>query len=181
MATFSANVLQWVIYDAYQEDYEAQELEKLRERERKEKEKVPVSKHPTSEVKKSSGRAQLSEAVQGRVLECWKVLERMLNQNTYDEIAKGKYNITESFFYLNQFFPLSSFSILIKIDYRYWEDPSDEYRDEEGTLLPLWKFVYEKTKKNTVTDICWNPWYYDLFAVCFGFRKVFFLLISFIS
>ncbi|KAI4468627.1 dynein intermediate chain [Holotrichia oblita] len=142
MATFSANVLQWVIYDAYLEDYAAQELEKLRERERKEKEKVPVAKHPAVEVKKPSGRAQLSEAVQGRVLECWKVLERMLNQNTYDEIAK---------------------------DYRYWEDPSDEFRDEEGTLLPLWKFVYEKTKKNTVTDICWNPWYYDLFAVCFGF------------
>ncbi|GJQ66498.1 hypothetical protein Trydic_g4490 [Trypoxylus dichotomus] len=142
MATFSANVLQWVIYDAYQEDYAAQELEKLKERERKEKEKVPVSKHPTSQPKIATGRAQLSEAVQGRVLECWKVLERMLNQNTYDEIAK---------------------------DYRYWEDPSDEFRDEEGTLLPLWKFIYEKTKKNTVTDICWNPWYYDLFAVCFGF------------
>lgn len=107
MATFSANVLQWVIYDAYIEDYAAQELEKLRERERKEKEKVPVSKHPAPEVKKPSGRAQLSEAVQGRVLECWKVLERMLNQNTYDEIAKGKLDyfffllkaITDIFYY----------------------------------------------------------------------------------
>lgn len=56
-------------------------------------------------------------------------------------------------------------------DYRYWDDPSDEYREEEGTLLPLWKFTYDKTKKNTVTDIEWNPYYYDLFAVCFGFCK----------
>lgn len=56
-------------------------------------------------------------------------------------------------------------------DYRYWEDPSDEYRDEEGTLLPLWKFVYEKTKKNSVTALVWNPRYYDLFAVAFGCCK----------
>ncbi|XP_060526762.1 dynein intermediate chain 2, ciliary isoform X2 [Cylas formicarius] len=140
IAVFSANVLQWVIYDAYQKDYEAQQLEKELEKERKEKEKAPVSKHPS--VKKTPGKAQLSDAVQGRAFECWKVLERMINQNTYDDIAK---------------------------DYRYWDDPSDEFRDEEGTLLPLWKFSYERTKKNTVTDIEWNPYYYDLFAVCFGF------------
>lgn len=53
-------------------------------------------------------------------------------------------------------------------DYRYYEDPSDEFRDEEGTLLPLWKFQYEKTKKMNVTDMCFNTMYYDLFAVCFG-------------
>lgn len=54
------------------------------------------------------------------------------------------------------------------LDYRYWEDPSDEFREEEGTLLPLWKFSYEKTKKMNVTDLCFNTLYYDLFAVCFG-------------
>lgn len=140
MATFCANVLQWVIYDAYQKDFEAQQLEKELERERKERDKAPVSRHQVS--KKGQGRAQLSEAVQGRVLDCWKVLERMINQNTYDDIAK---------------------------DYRYWDDPSDEFRDEEGTLLPLWKFTYDRTKKNTITDLEWNPYYYDLFQVCFGF------------
>ncbi|XP_076260407.1 dynein intermediate chain 2, ciliary [Rhynchophorus ferrugineus] len=140
MATFSANVLQWVIYDGYQKDFEAQQLEKELERERKEKEKAPVSKHQPQ--RKTPGRSQLSEAVQGRVLECWRVLERMINQNTYDDIAK---------------------------DYRYWDDPSDEFREDEGTLLPLWKFTYDRTKKNTITDLEWNPYYYDLFAVCFGF------------
>ncbi|VEN52191.1 unnamed protein product, partial [Callosobruchus maculatus] len=142
MANFSANVLQWVIYDAYQEDFAAQQLEKELERERKEKEKMSIGKPQPK--KATMGRAQLSEAVQGRVLECWKVLERMINQNTFNDIAK---------------------------DYRYWDDPSDEYRDEEGTLLPLWKFTYDKTKKHTVTDIEWNPFYYDLFAVCFGFLE----------
>lgn len=57
-------------------------------------------------------------------------------------------------------------------DYRYYEDPSDEFRDEEGTLLPLWKFTYEKTKKMNVTDMCFNTLYYDLFAVCFGSRNI---------
>lgn len=54
------------------------------------------------------------------------------------------------------------------IDYRYYEDPSDEFREDDGTLLPLWKFTYDKCKKMSVTDICLNTFYYDLFAVCFG-------------
>lgn len=143
MATFSAQVLQWVIYDAYQKDYEQQQLEKELEREKKEKEKAPISKHTAVGSKKST-KGQLGEEVQARVLESWKVLERMINQNTYRDIAQ---------------------------DYRYWDDPSDEYRGEEGTLLPLWKFTHDKAKKNTVTDLNWNPNYYDLFVVCFGFRK----------
>lgn len=55
-----------------------------------------------------------------------------------------------------------------EIDYRYWDDPSDEFKDGEGSLLPLWKFNYEKTKKHDVTDMCFNHRYYDLFAVAFG-------------
>jgi hypothetical protein len=31
-------------------------------------------------------------------------------------------------------------------DFRFYEDGSDEFRDVEGTLLPLWKFEYEKAK-----------------------------------
>lgn len=54
------------------------------------------------------------------------------------------------------------------IDYRYWNDPSDEFKDGEGSLLPLWKFQYEKTKKHDVTGMCFNARYYDLFAVSFG-------------
>lgn len=89
MATFSVLVLQWVIYDAYQKDYEQQQLEKELEREKKEKEKAPISKLQAVGPKKST-RGQLGEAVQARVLECWKVLERMINQNTYRDIAQGK-------------------------------------------------------------------------------------------
>lgn len=53
-------------------------------------------------------------------------------------------------------------------DFKYWEDTSDEYRDSEGTLLPLWKFSYEKAKKLAVTSLCWNPKYKDLFAASYG-------------
>lgn len=65
----------------------------------------------------------------------------MVNQNTYDDIAQ---------------------------DFKYWEDPSDEYRDNEGTMLPLWRFSYEKAKKLAVTSLCWNPMYKDLFAASYG-------------
>lgn len=54
------------------------------------------------------------------------------------------------------------------LDYRYYEDPSDEFREDDGTLLPLWKFTYDKCKKMSVTDICLNTYYFDLYAVCFG-------------
>jgi len=45
---------------------------------------------------------------------------------------------------------------------------SDEYRDQEGTLLPLWKFAYDRSKKLAITSLCWNPKYRDLFAVSHG-------------
>ena len=49
-----------------------------------------------------------------------KIIERMVNQNTYDDITQ---------------------------DYKFWEDASDQYRDGEGTLLPLWKFFNEKATR----------------------------------
>ncbi|KAA0189151.1 Dynein intermediate chain [Fasciolopsis buskii] len=70
-----------------------------------------------------------------------KIVERMINQNTHDEIAQ---------------------------DFRYYEDPSDEFREQHGTLLPLWMFTFEKAKKLAVTALCWSPRYSDLFAVGHG-------------
>lgn len=93
---------------------------------------------------KKGGKAALAEELNRKYLKCWQILERMINQNIFDEIAQ---------------------------DYRYFEDPADEMREEEGNLLPLWNFHYEKTKKLNVTDIYFNPHYYDLLAVCFGNRE----------
>lgn len=70
-----------------------------------------------------------------------KIMERMVNQNAENEVYH---------------------------DFKYWEDRSDEFRDGEGTLLPLWRFSSEKAKKKMVTCIKWNPHYSDLCAVGFG-------------
>ena len=56
-------------------------------------------------------------------------------------------------------------------DFKYWEDISDEYKEQEGSLLPLWKFSYDKAKKLAVTALCWNPRYKDLFVVGHGSCK----------
>jgi len=70
-----------------------------------------------------------------------KILERMVNQNAEDEVFQ---------------------------DFKYWEDASDFYRNGEGSLLPLWRFNTERTKRKQVTSLCWNPNYPDLFAVGYG-------------
>ena len=57
------------------------------------------------------------------------------------------------------------------IDFKYWEDASDEFRETEGTLLPLWKFSFERAKNLEITSLCWNPAYKDLFAAGFGSCK----------
>ncbi|XP_034947579.1 dynein intermediate chain 2, ciliary [Chelonus insularis] len=134
-ASFNSAVFQWVIFDEYQEDYERQQREK-------EKEKKPLPQQKKGEdmtVKKKT--LIESVAVNQRMLQAAKTLDRMVNQNIFNEILQ---------------------------DYRYWNDPSDEFKDGEGSLLPLWKFQYEKTKKHDVTDLCFNARYYDLFAVSFG-------------
>lgn len=60
---------------------------------------------------------------------------------------------------------------MIFLDFKYYEDMSDEFRDQEGTLLPLWKFSYDKSKRLAVTSVCWNPKYKDLFCVAHGSCK----------
>ncbi|KAM9102070.1 dynein axonemal intermediate chain 1 isoform 2-T2 [Sarcophilus harrisii] len=130
------NPLRWEIYDAYMEDLEKQEKSK-----EKEKGKGPVAKKvgKMKERKKASMESQSDDIT--KVTQAAKIVERMVNQNTYDDIAQ---------------------------DFKYYEDAADEYRDQEGTLLPLWKFTYDKAKRLAVTALCWNPKYKDLFAVGHG-------------
>ena len=70
-----------------------------------------------------------------------KITERLVNQNAQDEIYQ---------------------------DFKYWEDASDQFRQGEGSLLPLWRFTTERMKRKQVTALCWNPKYSDLFAVGYG-------------
>ena len=70
-----------------------------------------------------------------------KIMERLVNQNAEDEIYQ---------------------------DFKYWEDASDQFREGEGSLLPLWRFTTDRSKRKQVTALCWNPKYSDLFAVGYG-------------
>ncbi|XP_030276923.1 dynein, axonemal, intermediate chain 1, paralog 2 [Sparus aurata] len=134
---FSATASQWEIYDAYVEELQKQEKNK-------EKQKAAPSKKDSDKSKKKTmlTEAQMDDmSKMGKLSKKSTILERMVNQNTFDDVAQ---------------------------DFKYFEDGSDEFRDKEGTLLPLWKFHYDKAKRLSVTALCWNKKYQDLFAVGMG-------------
>lgn len=137
---YAGQATQWDMFDAYMEDHE-----RKREAERKQK-----KSGKGGEADKKGGEADggkltvptLESTIHGaEMAHASKILERMVNQNTYDDITH---------------------------DFRFWEDASDLYREGEGTLLPLWKFYNERTKRKHVTSVKWNPEYPDLFAVGYG-------------
>lgn len=54
-------------------------------------------------------------------------------------------------------------------DYKYYEDTTEDTESRNyGSVLPLWRFSTERSRKKHVTSICWNPKYMDLFAVGYG-------------
>jgi dynein intermediate chain 1 len=54
-------------------------------------------------------------------------------------------------------------------DYQYYKDDTeDPETGNYGSVLPLWRFSTEKSRKKNVTSIQWNPKYRDLFAVGYG-------------
>ncbi|KAJ3214547.1 cytoplasmic dynein with WD40 domain [Dinochytrium kinnereticum] len=142
---FSYTVNQWSIFDAYLEDFQLKE--------KMAKEKAKGSGPAGAKIHKDDDKQAIlpSENHNEESLVYYKnpelrkaivIIERMANQNTFDDIAQ---------------------------DYKYWEDASDELGDKRsGTLLPLWKFMCEKEKRKQVTSICWNPQNPDLFAVGYG-------------
>ena len=71
----------------------------------------------------------LHDQRQRRMLTSAKIVERMLNLNTFGELAR---------------------------DYRFYEDPADEYKDGEGTLLPLWTFK-GRLRKKIEFSLSWRP------------------------
>ncbi|XP_072239153.1 dynein, axonemal, intermediate chain 1, paralog 2, partial [Leuresthes tenuis] len=133
-STFSATANQWEIYDSYLEELQRQERNK-------EKQKATQLKKDNDKSKKKLILMETQNDDVTKVGKTSKIFERMVNQNTLDDIAQ---------------------------DFKYFEDASDEFREQEGTLLPLWKFQYDKAKKLSVTALCWNSKYQDMFAVGMG-------------
>lgn len=130
-ATISGACTQWEIYDEYIKDFERQRIDDLA--------KQKGAKKPSSDKAQGTGKASGDESPE--FMRCLRILDRMVNQNMFEEIA---------------------------MDFKYWDDASDVFRQGEGTLLPLWRFHPEKSKRKQVTSICWNPLYLDMFAVGYG-------------
>ncbi|XP_077459012.1 dynein axonemal intermediate chain 1-like [Stigmatopora argus] len=126
---YYATAYQWDIYDVYMAELQKQEMmkEKQKDSDRDKTKKMMLIETPSDDVTKVSKSAKL--------------LERMVNQNTFNEVAQ---------------------------DFKYFEDAADEYREQEGTVLPLWKFTYDKAKMMCVTALCWNYIYPDFFGVGLG-------------
>jgi dynein intermediate chain 1 len=119
-------------------DQYIREIEAAKEREKEDKQKTKHSYEEDTDKKKKS---DADPTYSDSMKLSIKIMERMVNQNAENEVYH---------------------------DFKYWEDKSDEFRDGEGTLLPLWRFSSEKAKRKQVTSIKWNPRYNDLCAVGFG-------------
>eukprot|EP01012_Entosiphon_sulcatum_P014556 TRINITY_DN1957_c0_g1_i1.p1 TRINITY_DN1957_c0_g1~~TRINITY_DN1957_c0_g1_i1.p1 ORF type:complete len:635 (-),score=184.08 TRINITY_DN1957_c0_g1_i1:35-1939(-) len=138
--TFSSTATQWDIYDAYVEDLKAQQALAAKAK------GGPAGAKKDDEKRKDAGQQGSSEGSDDilnspSMYMSLKVMERMTNQNTFNDITD---------------------------DFKYWEDAADTYKDDGGTLLPLWKFTSDRVKKKAVTCIAWNTQYNDLFAVSYG-------------
>ena len=94
---YSAQSTQWEIFDGYIED-----MERKKEADKKKGKKGAEAKDAKEKEDKKDADVIHSEAC----MHACKIIERMVNQNTYDDITQ---------------------------DYKFWEDASDQYRE---VLLP---------------------------------------------
>ena len=149
-AHFTQTVNQWIIFDFYAQ----YEREKEQEERNEMDDFIRSSNNNNGNNGSSSAvaakkaeirkqKAAAPEDAETRMLKSAKILERMVNLNTYDEIAQ---------------------------DFRFWDDQSDEFKDTEGSLLPLWRFSLGEAgaEELEVTGLCWNPVYSDLVAASLG-------------
>ena len=129
---FSAKVSPYILHDFFtKKEKEANE--------EKEVETVPAS---TVDKESFESRQNNNEKkIERKLLVSAKIVERMVNLNTFDDIAR---------------------------DFRFYEDPADEFKNPDGSLLPLWKFSYKSETDLEVTYLMWSPNYVDLFSVSFG-------------
>ena len=127
-ATFSATVSPYILHDFFMSKEKEANEEKEVESIATIKEEEPISNGMEKKIEK-------------KLLVSAKIVERMVNLNTFDDIAR---------------------------DFRFYEDPADEFKNPDESLLPLWKFSYESDTNLEVTYLMWSPNYVDLFAVSLG-------------
>merc|ERR1711991_892339 len=133
---FFATVTQWEIYDSYMTDYKKQLQNEEMIKNAEKRKGSSGAGHADYQEKKDEKEDDMVHSQ--KMSNALKILERMTNQNAEDEVFQ---------------------------DFKYWEDASDNYRLGEGSLLPLWRFSNDRTKRKQVSALAWNPAYPDLFAV----------------
>lgn len=99
-----------------------------------------------------------------RHVQILKSIERVLNQNRYDELIYSRINYFSDFIDNQNWF--------FHIDFKYFEDKTDDVRDPMGTLFPLWKFP-PSVSNRSVTALTWNPTYSDMLIIGYGLCKIF--------
>lgn len=80
-----------MIYDSYAADFEQSEKEKEKEKDKKTGPTNPTKKD--TEKTKKGDKTIANEKLNKKYLQCWQILERMINQNIFDEIAQGSFNL----------------------------------------------------------------------------------------
>ena len=136
---YSENVSQWQIYDSYMSDAL---IGRMETNEGGDGGAGISFEDRLSVILEDDGTKSSNDPMHGeKMVKLLKITERLVNQNSEDEIFQ---------------------------DFKYFEDKSDQFRQFEGTLLPLWKFSTDQSKRKQATSICWNHRYPDLFAVSYG-------------
>jgi len=139
MTQYQDGVSQWKIHDSYKSDFLiSQSMDK---QEGGTRISFDVNLESIFVAKKESNDLKEDTIHSKNMERLLKTMERLVNQNADDEIFH---------------------------DFKYFEDKADDFRNGEGTLLPLWRFSTNRGNRKQVTSLCWNPLYNDMFAVGYG-------------
>lgn len=144
---FCATATQWEIYDAYVEALAQQKLnvqKKLGKGKGTEEDTIGITQGngPQTIIEQGALDDDSLILTSPKLAHSLKLMERMVIQNENEELLE---------------------------DFKFWDDESDKLKaGGTGSLLPLWRFHNEKTKRKSVTGLSWNPRYHDLFAASFG-------------
>lgn len=135
------NVTQWEIFDSYLAEFQKQRDAKNPKDKNKTYGKEEKEDGPVIAMQ-DTGTVETQVLKSEKLLNAVKIMERMVNQNFQEDTF---------------------------LDFKFYEDEADAIREDgKGDFLPLWRFKSHHSKKQTVTSLCWNPKFTDLFAVGYG-------------
>ena len=138
LVPFKATVNQSFIYDTYMKEL------KRRRKIQEEKEQKKDSSHGNNAALHTPARSKKENSIYSKSFQrCLKIMERMIVQNNEQQKFRDyKYMFTDTY--------------------------KDANKSKETSTCALWKISFQAIKKKSVTSLCWNPRYRDLFAVGYG-------------